>query len=413
MHSAGIRAVLILVALLWVPLGDAKKSKKKKQDVAYQPPKLSNPSKQTEQAPKVQEAPKIQEAPKVPEVPNNQNKNNRFANFCSQTGLKLADGSQNPNGFCSETIQGAIPKVKQMPSSVIVKPEDGANLDLNAPFRVEILTQNLQSGFFDDIKTKFYATPQTLNKEGVIQGHQHITIQRLNGNQIPNAQSFDFFHWLKDTDQNGVRFANVDKGLRQTGTFRICTFTGTSGYQPVIMAVAQRGSQDDCIRITVSNSNNNTNNDNKKKNTTTNSTNTNTNRSTNTNTITNTKTNINTNTKTNTDTKTTTNTKTNTDTKTTTNTNTITNTKTNTDTKTNTKTITNTNTKPNYFFKDDIDELFRPLNNLRNLHDYQRSVGFQNLSPQESLFVQQQQNIQLQNVQNIISGLFRPFNFFF
>jgi hypothetical protein len=54
------------------------------------------------------------------------NNGNRFANFCAQTGLTLADGTQNRNGACSETIQGAIPSVNRMTSTIIINPMNGA-----------------------------------------------------------------------------------------------------------------------------------------------------------------------------------------------------------------------------------------------------------------------------------------------
>ncbi len=94
-------------------------------------------------------------------------------------------------------------------------------------------------------------TPQTVNKQGLIQGHQHVVIQKIGNAKEPlDPQKFEFFKGLDQPPKGKDLTASVDKGLPQ-GEFRICTLTGTFGHQPVIMPVAQRGSQDDCIRVTV------------------------------------------------------------------------------------------------------------------------------------------------------------------
>ncbi|KAI9135812.1 hypothetical protein BKA69DRAFT_1129765, partial [Paraphysoderma sedebokerense] len=95
---------------------------------------------------------------------------------------------------------------------------------------------------------------------GIIEGHQHVSVQRLGGagvdviNNAPDArtQSLAFFKGLEADSNNGVLNVEIPgQNLNQAGTYRICTITGTRGHQPVLMPVAQRGSQDDCIRINV------------------------------------------------------------------------------------------------------------------------------------------------------------------
>jgi len=46
-------------------------------------------------------------------------------------------------------------------------------------------------------------------------------------------------------------------GLNETGDYRLCTMTSSFAHQPVLMPVAQRGGQDDCVRFTVEDDNNN------------------------------------------------------------------------------------------------------------------------------------------------------------
>ena len=92
-----------------------------------------------------------------------------------------------------------------------------------------------------------------MNEDGIIQGHQHVVVQKMDEAKGPlDPSKFDFF---KGLDQNPDAKTNdlsvkVEKGLT-AGEYRICTITGTVSHQPVIMPVAQRGAQDDCIRINV------------------------------------------------------------------------------------------------------------------------------------------------------------------
>ncbi|KAJ3093719.1 hypothetical protein HDU97_009139 [Phlyctochytrium planicorne] len=177
-------------------------------------------------------------------------------NFCKQDfpGLKASDGTQNRDGACSSTVQGAIPNVNKMVSTIIIQPANGAKIKLGANFTVSIRNQNIETGFFDDPKIKYYATPQTLNKDGVIQGHQHITIESMgNGQAPPDPTNFKFFKGLNKEAENDVLSVEVaiPKEKQAKGIHRICSITGTFGHQPVIMPVAQRGSQDDCIRIQI------------------------------------------------------------------------------------------------------------------------------------------------------------------
>jgi len=60
--------------------------------------------------------------------------------------------------------------------------------------------------------------------------------------------------------QGGLTAA-VAGGL-PAGSYRLCTMTSSSNHQPVLMPVAQRGAQDDCIRFTVGGSASTQSNDN-------------------------------------------------------------------------------------------------------------------------------------------------------
>ncbi|CAJ0760397.1 10774_t:CDS:2, partial [Entrophospora sp. SA101] len=98
-------------------------------------------------------------------------------------------------------------------------------------------TSNLITGFFTDPNEKYYAEPQLL-KNGVIKGHSHVTIQKLDGNNLPDAKDFAFFKGLDQPDKNGILSVKV-KGL-SPGDYRICTLVSSFSHQPVIMPVAKR-----------------------------------------------------------------------------------------------------------------------------------------------------------------------------
>ncbi|KAI8811562.1 hypothetical protein BJ742DRAFT_121053 [Cladochytrium replicatum] len=193
-------------------------------------------------------------ATKVPQDVNGANtKPSTLSEFCKQAkqkhGLTTSDGSQIKTGACSDTPQGAIPSFDNMVSTLIVQPQYDATLDANVDNAVTIDILGLETGFFDVPTTQYYLFPQTLNNKGQIQGHQHVVVQDINQG-IPSAQKFVFFKGLNAPSNDGRTLSVViPKGtFKANGAHRICSITGTFSHQPVIMAVAQRGSQDDCIR---------------------------------------------------------------------------------------------------------------------------------------------------------------------
>ncbi|RIB03005.1 hypothetical protein C2G38_2135899 [Gigaspora rosea] len=144
-----------------------------------------------------------------------------------------------------------------MISTLIIKPKDGSILPANQNFTLAIKIINLQTGYFADPGTEYYAFPQELNEEGIIKGHCHVVIQKLPEDDeiVPNPSIFAFFRGLNDpANDRGILETEVGSDLvpgLPSGRYRVCTMVSTFSHQPVIMPVAQRGSQDDCIRFTV------------------------------------------------------------------------------------------------------------------------------------------------------------------
>lgn len=174
--------------------------------------------------------------------------------FCE--GQVQSNGTQISGGSCSTTIQGKIPSSDKMTSTLIISPENGAVLIPFTKFSVDILIDNIETGHFSDPDTEYNIDPQDLNSDGLILGHTHVTIQNLDGNKPPNAAEFEFFKGVNDkADSEGRLTVDVvsedGKAGLHPGNYRICTMAGSFSHQPLVMPVAKRGSQDDCIRITV------------------------------------------------------------------------------------------------------------------------------------------------------------------
>ncbi|KAJ3307864.1 hypothetical protein HDV04_002385, partial [Boothiomyces sp. JEL0838] len=170
--------------------------------------------------------------------------------FFAANGTQLKQGGKS----CSSNILGITPSVDKMLSTLIVSPQDGADFDVSKNQTVSVDVANLVSGFFSDANKQYYLAPQTLNA-GIVQGHQHITIQKLDGTNVLDPKVFAFFKGINDaaTDpQKRSLSANVPAGaIKENGAYRICSITGTDTHQPIISPVLQRGPQDDCIRINV------------------------------------------------------------------------------------------------------------------------------------------------------------------
>jgi len=191
---------------------------------------------------------------------NNKNKSKNKVNdnvkfkgndVCKDSKLDKGDGTQDPKGFCVDTVMGEIPDADNMISTLITNPIDGSTIKANKNFVVETVTDNLISGFFSDAAKEYYVKPQQL-QNGKILGHSHVTIQELKGDRKKplNPKVFAFFKGLNEPAKDGVLSVTVNNGL-PAGDYRICTIVSSFTHQPVLMPIAQRGSQDDCIRIKV------------------------------------------------------------------------------------------------------------------------------------------------------------------
>ncbi|KAK8227456.1 hypothetical protein HDK77DRAFT_296388 [Phyllosticta capitalensis] len=176
-----------------------------------------------------------------------------FINFCE--GDTLTNGAQVQGGSCNGIVMGKIPAQSQMVSAIIVNPKPGEDIAANQAFDIKVQTSNLKAGSFTNPQATYYAAPQDLDGGGDVIGHAHVVIQDMGGTMTPtntlDASKFAFFKGINDAGNgDGLLTASVDNGL-PAGTYRVCTMNSASNHQPVVMPVAQRGSQDDCTKFTV------------------------------------------------------------------------------------------------------------------------------------------------------------------
>jgi hypothetical protein len=165
------------------------------------------------------------------------------SDFCKNK--KLEDGTQIPEGSCSLGIQGDIPSSAKMASTLIVSPENEAVLLANTPFSVDVAIDNLETGFFSDPEKEYNIFPQSLTGQGVIKGHSHVTIQKIDNSSPPDSEKFEFFKGLNEQSHRGHLTVDV---VREDGTpglpagrFRICTMSSSFSHQPLVMPIAKRG----------------------------------------------------------------------------------------------------------------------------------------------------------------------------
>jgi transcription initiation factor TFIID subunit 15 len=149
---------------------------------------------------------------------------------------------------------GDIPASSNMISAVFISPKNGDEILPLKEIDFSVKIANLQAGTFTNPDVTYYAAPQSLNG-GKVVGHTHVTVQDLGGNENPgnppDAETFAFFKGINDAgDGQGTLTAKLAKGLPE-GIYRVCSMTSSSNHQPVLMPVAQRGAQDDCVRFTV------------------------------------------------------------------------------------------------------------------------------------------------------------------
>jgi len=179
---------------------------------------------------------------------------NNFINFCSTKKLPITNGLQIKTGSCNPTTMGVIPSSDKMTSAKFTLPKNFAKA--SPPFKdfnVTLAIKNLETGFFVNPNTNYFIAPQDVNKSGVVKGHSHITIEKVNGFQdttVPDPLKFVFFKGLNAPAKNGKISVTVTGGLPR-GHYKVSSINTAANHQPVLGPVAQHGSFDDAIYFSI------------------------------------------------------------------------------------------------------------------------------------------------------------------
>lgn len=146
---------------------------------------------------------------------------------------------------------GVIAAQSKMPSAKFVFPPNGGSVAANTAFTIKMAINNLETGFFVNAQENYFSAPQTVNGQGLIQGHSHVVVEKLSSldQTTPTDPTvFAFFKGLNDKAANGVLSADVTDGL-PAGVYRLSSINSAANHQPVLVAVAQHGSMDDMVYV--------------------------------------------------------------------------------------------------------------------------------------------------------------------
>ncbi|GAA6022768.1 hypothetical protein JCM10207_000409 [Rhodosporidiobolus poonsookiae] len=181
---------------------------------------------------------------------------NNWINACMLTpNLPLTNGKQSNDSTCNPVPMGVIAASNRMPSCKFISPK---NLDVIAPlttFQVQLKVNNLETGWNTNPMENFFSAPQATTPDGVIIGHSHFVIEKLDhlrSFSLTDPQNFTFFGALNDgASQDAVLSGTVEGGLPE-GYDRMASINTASNHQPLLVGVARHGALDDMIYFTVS-----------------------------------------------------------------------------------------------------------------------------------------------------------------
>lgn len=179
---------------------------------------------------------------------------NNFINFClTVPKLPITNGKQITTGSCNPAPIGVIPSTDNMPSSKFAFPPNFGTIKAGQTFTIQMAIKNMQTGFFVNAQANYFAAPQQLNGQGQIKGHSHVVIEQLSAldqTTPTDPKKFTFFKGLNAAAAGGKLTADVPDGL-QPGFYKLSSINTAANHQPVIVPVAQHGSLDDAIYVSI------------------------------------------------------------------------------------------------------------------------------------------------------------------
>jgi hypothetical protein len=146
---------------------------------------------------------------------------------------------------------GTIIAKNRMPSSKFQNPKNLDTIRADTPFTIQMRINNLETGFFVNAQQNYFAAPAYANAAGILQGHSHVVIQKIEAletTQVSNPEDFAFFKGFNAAANNGILTADVTAGL-PVGVYRMGSINTAANHQPALVAVAQHGMLDDVVYV--------------------------------------------------------------------------------------------------------------------------------------------------------------------
>ncbi|KAI0248090.1 hypothetical protein BJV78DRAFT_1132017 [Lactifluus subvellereus] len=180
---------------------------------------------------------------------------NNFINFCLTVPNKpITNGQQVLTGSCNPAPMGVIAAKTNMPSSKFVNPTNFDTIKANTAFDIKMAITHLQAGNFVNAESNYYSAPQQVNNAGDIIGHSHFVVQKVDSfksTKVLDPTVFAFFKGVNTAaDQAGNLAVTVDGGLPE-GLYRLASINTSANHTPALVAVAQHGSLDDQVYVSV------------------------------------------------------------------------------------------------------------------------------------------------------------------
>ncbi len=134
-------------------------------------------------------------------------------------------------------------------------PKNTGTVAANTNFTVKMRIKNLETGNFVNAEENYFSAPQQLNAQGVVVGHSHVVIEKIasmTSTTVSDPTVFAFFKGLNSAaSANGVLEAVVTGGL-PAGVYKLSSINTAANHQPVLAPVAQHGSLDDVVYVSLS-----------------------------------------------------------------------------------------------------------------------------------------------------------------
>lgn len=160
---------------------------------------------------------------------------------------QITNGIQTAEESCNPTPMGQLPSSSAMPSAKFSSPRNGQVVQENQLINVVFAGTSLNAQDLTNPATNFLAAPQSLNSEGLINGHYNLVVDQLFSFDQPiltDPTKFAFFKVVSDPTIP----TQISSGL-SAGFYRASITIHASNHQPVLVPVGQHGLLGDAVYV--------------------------------------------------------------------------------------------------------------------------------------------------------------------